>query len=31
MLLSRLLAGTHDLDEGRRAFFERREPQWTAT
>jgi enoyl-CoA hydratase/carnithine racemase len=31
MLLSRLLAGTNDLEEGRRAFLERREPNWTAT
>jgi enoyl-CoA hydratase/carnithine racemase len=31
MLLSRLLAGTNDLEEGRRAFLERRDPTWTAT
>jgi enoyl-CoA hydratase/carnithine racemase len=31
MLLSRLLAGTNDLDEGKRAFLERRDPVWTAT
>ncbi len=30
MLLSRLLAGTADLDEGRRAFLERRDPVWQA-
>jgi enoyl-CoA hydratase/carnithine racemase len=30
MLLSRLLAGTRDLDEGRRAFRERREAVWEA-
>jgi enoyl-CoA hydratase/carnithine racemase len=30
MLLSRTLAGTADLDEGQRAFAERREPQWQA-
>lgn len=29
MLLSRLLAGTADLEEGRRAFLERRDPVWT--
>lgn len=31
MLLSRLLAGTADIEEGRRAFRERRDPVWTAT
>jgi enoyl-CoA hydratase/carnithine racemase len=31
MLLSRLLAGTADLEEGRRAFVERRDPVWTGT
>ena len=31
MLLSRLLAGSNDLREGRAAFRERRPPQWTAT
>jgi enoyl-CoA hydratase/carnithine racemase len=30
MLLSRLLAGTADLEEGRRAFVERRDPAWQA-
>ena len=30
MLLSLLLAGTSDIDEGKRAFTERRDPQWTA-
>ena len=30
MLLSRLLAGTADLEEGRQAFRERRDPVWTA-
>jgi enoyl-CoA hydratase/carnithine racemase len=30
MLLSRLLAGTADQDEGRRAFQERRDPIWRA-
>jgi enoyl-CoA hydratase/carnithine racemase len=30
MLLSRLLAGTADLEEGRRAFLERRDPRWQA-
>ncbi|MFI5040380.1 MAG: enoyl-CoA hydratase/isomerase family protein [Acidimicrobiales bacterium] len=30
MLLSRLLAGTADLEEGRRAFLERRDPDWQA-
>jgi enoyl-CoA hydratase/carnithine racemase len=31
MLLSRLLAGTNDLNEGRRALQERRAPEWTAS
>jgi enoyl-CoA hydratase/carnithine racemase len=30
MLLSRLLAGTADLEEGRRAFVEKRDPAWQA-
>ena len=30
MLLSRLLGGTADIDEGRRAFIERRAPEWQA-
>ena len=30
MLLSRTLAGTADLEEGQRAFMERRTPQWQA-
>lgn len=30
MLLSRTLAGTADLEEGRQAFLERRPPRWTA-
>lgn len=30
MLLSRLLAGTRDLEEGRLAFLERRRPDWQA-
>jgi enoyl-CoA hydratase/carnithine racemase len=30
MLLSRTLAGTADLEEGQRAFAERRDPQWQA-
>lgn len=30
MLLSCLLAGTADLQEGRAAFLERRPPEWTA-
>lgn len=29
-LLSRLLAGTADLEEGAKAFLERRQPQWKA-